>query len=49
MLAGDRDDVDEAEAAHRVDVVRPDEPGADQAHPDAPHQAARHPRERLLA
>ena len=35
MLVGDRHDVDEAQTAHRVDVVRADEPRAHQAHPDA--------------
>ena len=30
-----RHDVDEAETPDRVDVMRPDEAGADQTHPDA--------------
>src|SRR5581483_10142457 len=29
----DRDDVDEAEAPNRIDVMNPDEPRADEAHP----------------
>jgi hypothetical protein len=33
---GDRHDVDEAEAAHRVDVVGADEAGPDQSHAEAP-------------
>ena len=30
-----RDDIDEAETPHGIDVMRPDEPRADEAHPDA--------------
>ena len=33
--AGDRHDVDEAEPPHRVDVMRADESGADDTHPDS--------------
>ena len=34
---GDRDDVDEAEPPDRIDVMRPDEAGADETHPDPFH------------
>jgi hypothetical protein len=34
---GNRDDVDEAKAADRVDMVCPDEPWTDEAHPYSTH------------
>jgi hypothetical protein len=32
-----RDDIDEAETPHGIDVVRPDKSRADEAHPDPAH------------
>jgi hypothetical protein len=37
---GNRDHVDEAEAAHRVDVVRADESRTDESHAEAFHATA---------
>ena len=38
-----RDDIDEPETPHRIDVVRPDKSRADEAHPDPAHGATRAP------
>ena len=38
--AGDGDDVDEAETSDGIDVMRADEPGADETHPDPFHETS---------